>query len=81
MSASAPALAVRAGTRPVPTHTPNPIAALVYCAVTHGGIEDWLRFRKTLRMSRLATRVLVIVGVIVVKELLSDWAADTMGGG
>ena len=59
---------------------PHPLAMLIFCAVTGGDVNQWVHFQRNMRILRMAAYIAVIVAVVVAKELIQDWAADSVSG-
>jgi hypothetical protein len=59
-------------------HAPTPVGALLFCALTGRGIEDWLRLHHNLRVASLISKVLVFVLVLLLREWLFERVARSI---
>lgn len=62
------------------SYSPNPLAALVFCTLTGGEMADWLRFQRQMRVVRLGSKILVLAGLLIARELIGEWAAGRLSG-
>lgn len=59
-------------------YAPHPVAATFFCALTGSQDYEWLALQRNLRVARLIARILLIAALLVLKELMTDSATDTL---
>jgi hypothetical protein len=60
------------------SYAPHPLAALVFCTLTGGEMADWLRFQRQMRVVRLGSKILVVAGLLIAREIIGQWAAGAL---
>jgi hypothetical protein len=59
-------------------HSPTPLGAFLFCALTGRGIDEWLRLSRDLRLVTLIGKALVFIAVLLLREWLFERVADSL---